>query len=84
MRGLSCSPGYAAARFGFLAAVPAEVFVQEVDYRPQVALRGTRAAQDVKARLAPRKYRRDGFFVAGLPKMATGKIRRFRLRMGVR
>ncbi|NIE67723.1 benzoate-CoA ligase family protein [Burkholderia sp. Ax-1719] len=34
----------------------------------------------VKTRLAPRKYPRDILFVDDLPKTATGKIQRFRLR----
>jgi benzoate-CoA ligase len=34
----------------------------------------------VKARLAPHKYPREVEFVAELPKTATGKIQRFRLR----
>ena len=34
----------------------------------------------VKARLAPHKYPRLLSFVAELPKTATGKIQRFRLR----
>jgi benzoate-CoA ligase len=34
----------------------------------------------VKATLAPHKYPRDIFFVAELPKTATGKIQRFKLR----
>lgn len=34
----------------------------------------------VKARLAPHKYPRDILFVDDLPKTATGKIQRFRLR----
>ena len=34
----------------------------------------------VKTRLAPHKYPRDILFVADLPKTATGKIQRFRLR----
>jgi benzoate-CoA ligase len=36
--------------------------------------------QFVKARLAPYKYPRDLEFIAELPKTATGKIQRFRLR----
>jgi benzoate-CoA ligase len=38
----------------------------------------------VKARLAPFKYPRQIAFVADLPKTATGKIQRFRLREGER
>jgi benzoate-CoA ligase len=34
----------------------------------------------VKTRLAPHKYPRDILFVDDLPKTATGKIQRFRLR----
>lgn len=36
----------------------------------------------VKSRLAPHKYPREVFFVAELPKTATGKVQRFRLRAG--
>jgi benzoate-CoA ligase len=36
--------------------------------------------QFVKSRLAPHKYPRDLAFIAELPKTATGKIQRFRLR----
>lgn len=54
-----------------------------------VVLKGERAGSDelaaelkshVKTRLAPYKYPRWIEFVAGLPKTATGKIQRFRLR----
>ena len=38
----------------------------------------------VKARLAPHKYPRDIVFVDDLPKTATGKIQRFRLRQQLR
>jgi benzoate-CoA ligase len=34
----------------------------------------------VKTRLAPHKYPREIVFVSDLPKTATGKIQRFRLR----
>jgi benzoate-CoA ligase len=34
----------------------------------------------VKTRLAPHKYPRDIVFVEDLPKTATGKIQRFKLR----
>jgi benzoate-CoA ligase len=34
----------------------------------------------VKGRLAPHKYPRELVFVADLPKTATGKIQRYRLR----
>jgi benzoate-CoA ligase len=37
----------------------------------------------VKGRLAPHKYPRELVFVADLPKTATGKIQRFRLRNAV-
>ena len=36
----------------------------------------------VKSLLAPHKYPREVFFVAELPKTATGKVQRFRLRAG--
>ena len=36
----------------------------------------------VKDQLAPHKYPRDIRFIAELPKTATGKIQRFRLRDG--
>ena len=43
----------------------------------------TTALQDhVKAMIAPYKYPRSVRFVAALPKTATGKIQRFRLRDG--
>ena len=45
---------------------------------------GTATAQELKAfvkdRLAPYKYPREIEFIAELPKTATGKIQRFRLR----
>jgi benzoate-CoA ligase len=37
----------------------------------------------VKGRLAPHKYPRELVFVADLPKTATGKIQRYRLRNAV-
>ena len=40
----------------------------------------TRTKAFVKSRLAPHKYPRQIEFVAELPKTATGKIQRFRLR----
>ena len=40
----------------------------------------TRSRQHVKDRLAPFKYPRWIEFVAELPKTATGKIQRFKLR----
>ena len=36
----------------------------------------------VKSRLAPHKYPREFVFVEALPKTATGKIQRFKLRAG--
>jgi len=47
---------------------------------PQTAELGAALQQHVKAHLAPYKYPRWIEFVAELPKTATGKIQRFKLR----
>ncbi len=51
---------------------------------PQTAELGAALQQHVKAHLAPYKYPRWIEFVAELPKTATGKIQRFKLRAGTK
>ena len=58
---------------------PIAYVVPNAGYRPSAALAGE-LQQFVKARLAPYKYPRRIEFVDALPRTATGKIQRFRLR----
>lgn len=51
--------------------------------RPGQTLSETELKTFIKDRLAPYKYPRSTVFVAELPKTATGKIQRFKLREGV-
>ena len=70
------------------AVVGAEDGEKLVKPKAYVVLKAGRAASDeelkrhVKSRLAPYKYPRWIEFVPELPKTATGKIQRFRLRAG--
>ncbi|HTR06219.1 MAG TPA: benzoate-CoA ligase family protein [Paraburkholderia sp.] len=64
---------------GLLKTCAFVVLKQEARDVPHEALAGQLKAF-VKTRLAPHKYPRDILFVDDLPKTATGKIQRFRLR----